>query len=210
MIKSLKWCSGGSRISYTEYIKSKDGHEKLLFDQSFSQNCIKMKEIRPRGGASQGCARFAEISTFFKWTQRNWEFRRHRKWNMNRQFQCKSMKNYRAQTRQNLALTKIFQHFRKTSTPSVLPPWINQCDGFYFDINDECTRQILSRQSIQMSPIQSRFRPDMLIVIWCCFEEKLANRAETALLQIFIFDDFAIFVAWLRVLFRHITLSFAS
>ena len=34
------------------------------------------------------CACFPEIWTFFMWTQRNWEFRRHRKWSLNRQFQC--------------------------------------------------------------------------------------------------------------------------
>ena len=38
----------------------------------------------------QGCSRFPEIWTFFVW-----EFRRHRNWSLNRQFQCKSMKNYR-------------------------------------------------------------------------------------------------------------------
>ena len=36
---------------------------------------------------------------------------------MNRQFQCKSKKNYRAHSPQNLALIKIFQNSRKTSTP---------------------------------------------------------------------------------------------
>ena len=65
----------------------------------------------------QACARFAEIFTFLTWTCKNWEFRRHRKWSLNRQFQCKSMKNYWAQTLQNLAFTKILQKFRKTSTP---------------------------------------------------------------------------------------------
>ena len=64
-----------------------------------------------------GCARFPEIWTLFMWTRRNWEFRRHRMWSLNRQFQCKSMKNYRAQTPQNLGLTKILHKFRKTSTP---------------------------------------------------------------------------------------------
>ena len=39
---------------------------------------------------------------------------------------------------------------------SLAPPWIPQCDGLYFDISDECTRQILSRQSIQMSKIELR------------------------------------------------------
>ena len=57
-----------------------------------------------------------EIWTLFMWTQRNWEFRCHRKWSLNRQFQCKSMKNYQAQTPQNLVLTEILQKFRKMST----------------------------------------------------------------------------------------------
>ena len=68
-----------------------------------------------------GGARFAEIFTFFIWTLRNLEFRCHRKWSLNRRFQCKSKKNYRAQTLQNLALTKIWQKFRKTSTSRVKP-----------------------------------------------------------------------------------------
>ena len=38
---------------------------------------------------------------------------------LNRQFQCKSMKMYRAHSPQNLALTKIFHEFRKTSTSLV-------------------------------------------------------------------------------------------
>ena len=59
------------------------------------------------------CTRFPEICTFFVWTQRNWEFRCHRKWSLNRQFQCQSMKNYRAQTPHNLVLTKILQNCRK-------------------------------------------------------------------------------------------------
>ena len=37
---------------------------------------------------SWGCVRFPEFVTIFSWTQRNWEFRRNRKWSMNRQFQC--------------------------------------------------------------------------------------------------------------------------
>ena len=44
-------------------------------------------------GCMQGCARFRAFVTIYSWTQRNWEFRRHRKWRLNRQFQ-----NYRAQT----------------------------------------------------------------------------------------------------------------
>ena len=36
----------------------------------------------------QGCARFPKNWTFFMWTQRNLEFRHHRKWSLNRQFQC--------------------------------------------------------------------------------------------------------------------------
>ena len=66
---------------------------------------------------SPNCARFPEIWTFFMWTQRNWEFRCNRKWSLNRQFQCKSKKNYRAQTPQNLALTNILHKFKKMSTP---------------------------------------------------------------------------------------------
>ena len=79
-----------------------------LFQYYHGRSCLTVK---------LGCARFPENWTFFKWTQRNWEFRRNRKWSLNRQFQCKSMKNYRAQTPQNLALTEILQNFRKTSTP---------------------------------------------------------------------------------------------
>ena len=46
----------------------------------------------------------------------------HRMWSLNRQLQCKSVKIYRAQTPQNLALTKILHKFRKMSAPlSVLP-----------------------------------------------------------------------------------------
>ena len=63
-----------------------------------------------------GCARFPELLTFLIWTLKKWEFRRHRKWSLNRQFQCESTKNYRAQTPQYLTLTKILQKFRKTST----------------------------------------------------------------------------------------------
>ena len=44
------------------------------------------------------------------------EFRCHRKWSLNRQSQCKNENNYQVQTPQNLAITKIFQKFRKTST----------------------------------------------------------------------------------------------
>ena len=65
----------------------------------------------------QGCARFPEILTFFTWTCTNWEFRDHKKLSLNRQFQCKSKKNYQAQTPQNLPLTKILHKFRKMSTP---------------------------------------------------------------------------------------------
>ena len=36
----------------------------------------------------QGCARFPEILTFFMWTQRNREFRCHRKWSLNREFEA--------------------------------------------------------------------------------------------------------------------------
>ena len=43
----------------------------------------------------------------FEWTHKNLEFRRHRMWSLNRQLQCKSVKIYRAQTLQYLALTKI-------------------------------------------------------------------------------------------------------
>ena len=39
-------------------------------------------------------------------------------WSLNRQLQCKSVKIYRAQTPENLALTKILLNFSKTSTPS--------------------------------------------------------------------------------------------
>ena len=35
-----------------------------------------------------GCACFPEILTFLTWTRRNWEFRCHRKWSLNRKFQC--------------------------------------------------------------------------------------------------------------------------
>ena len=38
-------------------------------------------------------------------------------WSLNRQFQCKSMKNYWAQTPENLVLTKILQKFRKMRPP---------------------------------------------------------------------------------------------
>ena len=58
-------------------------------------------------GNSQGCARFAEILTVFQWTHKNLEFRRHRMWSLNRQLQCKSVKIYRAQSSQYLALSKI-------------------------------------------------------------------------------------------------------
>ena len=54
------------------------------------------------------CACFPEILTFFTLTYTNLEFRHHRKWSLNRQFQCKSIKNYRAKTPQNLALNKHF------------------------------------------------------------------------------------------------------
>ena len=43
----------------------------------------------------------------FEWTHKNLEFRRHRMLSLNRQLQCKSVKIYRAQTSQYLALTKI-------------------------------------------------------------------------------------------------------
>ena len=36
----------------------------------------------------QGCACFSEHLKFFTWTYTNWEFRRHRKWSLNRQCQC--------------------------------------------------------------------------------------------------------------------------
>ena len=49
------------------------------------------------------------------WPQRSWEFRRHRKWSLNRQFQCKSMKNYQAQIPQKLAITKILSAKRAHS-----------------------------------------------------------------------------------------------
>ena len=64
----------------------------------------------------QVCGRFPEILTVLKWTHKNLELRRHRMWSLNRQLQCKSVKIYRAQTPQNLALTKILHKLRKTST----------------------------------------------------------------------------------------------
>ena len=70
-----------------------------------------------------GCARFAEILTVFKWTHKNLEFRHHRMLILNRQLQCKSEKIYRAQTAQNLALTKILHKLRETSIPLGRHPW---------------------------------------------------------------------------------------
>ena len=64
----------------------------------------------------QRSACFPEYLTFFTWAWTNLEFRWHRKWSLNRQFQGKSMKNYRAHSPQNLALTKIVQKISKTST----------------------------------------------------------------------------------------------
>ena len=60
-----------------------------------------------------GCARFAEFLTFVTWTYTNLEFRHHKKWSLNRQFHCQSKNNYRAQTPQNLALTKMLQKFQE-------------------------------------------------------------------------------------------------
>ena len=41
-------------------------------------------------------------------------------WSLNKQLQYKSVKIYRAQTPQNLALTKILHKLRKTSTPPII------------------------------------------------------------------------------------------
>ena len=46
--------------------------------------------------------------------------RRYRKWSLNRQFQCKNLKNYPAHSPKNLAHHTILQHFDKTSTASVI------------------------------------------------------------------------------------------
>ena len=69
--------------------------------------------------ADPGCARFLRIWTFFMRTQKTWEIRRHRKWSLNRQLQCKSVKINRAQTPQNLALTKVLQISGKRAHPRI-------------------------------------------------------------------------------------------
>ena len=62
---------------------------------------------------------FCWIFHIFTWTCRNWEFWHHRKWSLNRQYQCKSKKNYRAQTPQNLAKFQENKHI----------PWIPAVPG---------------------------------------------------------------------------------
>ena len=71
----------------------------------------------------QGCGRFPEIWTFYMWTQRNWELRRQGKWSLNRQFQCKSIKNYRVQTAQNRPLTKNFAKIQENKHISGKEPF---------------------------------------------------------------------------------------
>ena len=61
-----------------------------------------------------GVCSFSWICDNFQLNSKKLGFRLHRKWSLNRQSQCKK---YRAQTPQNLGLTKIVQKFRKTSTP---------------------------------------------------------------------------------------------
>ena len=45
--------SGGSRISQMRALIPKGGGTNLLFGQFFPANCVKMKEIRPKGAAKR-------------------------------------------------------------------------------------------------------------------------------------------------------------
>ena len=57
---------------------------KLLqtIKKTFLKIIQKSKNYKDKNGV-QECACFPEIFTFYTWTQRNWEFRRHRKWSLN-------------------------------------------------------------------------------------------------------------------------------
>ena len=74
------------------------------------QVCSKIWNLCPH---PRGCAHFAEFTTFFTWTCRNWEFRHHRSEVRIGNFNAKAWKNYRAHTAQSLALTKILQKIQE-------------------------------------------------------------------------------------------------
>ena len=129
----------------------------------------------------QGCACFPEIFTFFTWTQRNLEFILHRKWSLNRQSQCKSKKNYRAQTPQNLTLIKIFQKFRKTSTLQQKVPILLICPQ----------RDELLHISTNVYTIQEGTKGS---VLWFFFKKKmLSNSLIDILMPTLRFHIFAVF-----------------
>ena len=84
--------------------------------------------LYPWGCSSLGCAHFLEFVNIFSWTQRNWEFRRHRKWSSNRQSQCKTTKQKLYKIWRSLKFCRISA---KRAQPwvhcdlSVLGTWMN-------------------------------------------------------------------------------------
>ena len=59
-----------------------------IFRYKDRQGVFRKTRVSVISNWSRGVLVFPKFLTFFMWTQRNWEFRRHRNCSLNRQFQC--------------------------------------------------------------------------------------------------------------------------